>query len=86
MRLNRTSDLSAVSLFDGSIKIMSTMNGDIMYDIKDELMNDTVTSLAWMPVLEEAVNKQKLLGACLDGSIVRWTSDMRNSIEHISLN
>ena len=44
-----------------------------MYEMKDELMNDAVTSLAWKPVLEDAVNKQTLLGACLDGSIVRWT-------------
>ena len=75
-----------MSLFDGSLKIMSTASGDVMYEIKDEKMNDAVTSLAWKPVLEEAVNRQNLLGACLDGSIVRWNSSMRDSVEHISLN
>lgn len=86
MRMNRASDLSAVSLFDGSIKIISTMGGDIMFDIKDSEMTSTVTSLSWKPICEDNVSKQKLLGACLDGSIVRWTSSMGNSIEHISLN
>ena len=33
---NHTADLSAVSLFDGSIKIISNMGGDTMFDIKDE--------------------------------------------------
>jgi WD40 repeat protein len=86
MRLNRSADLSAVSLFDGSIKIMSTMSGDVMYEMKDVQMNDAVTSLAWKPVLEDAVSKQTLLGACLDGSIVRWTANCRDSVEHFSLN
>ena len=80
MRLNRSSELSAVSLFDGSIKIMSTMSGDVMYEMKDEQMNDAVTSLAWKPVLEDAVNRQCLLGACLDGSIIRWTANDRDSV------
>ena len=86
MRLNRSAELSAVSLFDGSIKIMSTMSGDVMYEMKDEQMNDAVTSLAWKPVLDDAVIKQSLFGACLDGSIVRWNANMRDSVEHISLN
>jgi WD40 repeat protein len=86
MTMNRTADLSAVSLFDGSLKIVSNMGGDTMYDIKDDQMNEAVTSLSWKPIPEDTFNKQKLLGACLDGSIIRWTSNMGNSVEHISLN
>jgi hypothetical protein len=75
-----------VSLFDGSIKIVSTMVGEAMYDIKDDDMTAPITSLSWKPISEEDVKKQQLLGACLDGSVVRWNSSMGNSIEHISLN
>merc|ERR1712241_80788 len=86
MAMNHTADLSAVSLFDGSIKIISNMGGDIMFDIKDSEMNTCISSLSWKPIKEDSFNRQKLLGACLDGSIVRWAPEMGNSIEHISLN
>ena len=86
MAMNHTADLSAVSLFDGSIKIISNMGGDIMFDIKDAEMNNVISSLSWKPIKEDSFNRQKLLGACLDGSIVRWTPEMANTIEHISLN
>ena len=84
--MNHTNDLSAVSLFDGSIKIISNLGGDVMFDIKDSQMNEVVSSLSWKPIKEDSFNRQKLLGACLDGSVVRWTPDMANSIEHITLN
>lgn len=86
MRINQCNELAAVSLFDGSLKIFSTMVGDTLFDIKDDVMNAPITSLAWKPIVDEEVSKQQLLGACLDGSVVRWKSDMGNSVEHISLN
>ena len=36
MRINQCNELAAVSLFDGSIKIFSTMVGDTIFDIKDD--------------------------------------------------
>ena len=84
--LNQSSELAAVSLFDGSLKIVSTMNGDIKYDIKDDEMNTPITSLSWLASREGIKKDQQLLGACLNGSIVRWTKGMRNSVEHINLN
>ena len=86
MRINQSTELAAVSLFDGSLKIYSTMVGDTIFDIKDSEMTAPITSLTWKPIDDEEVSKQKLLGACLDGSIVRWNSSMGNSVEHISLN
>ena len=84
--MNHSADLSAVSLFDGSIKIISNLGGDTMFNIKDAQMNEVVSCLSWKPVKEDNISRQKLLGACLDGSIVRWTADMQDSIEHITLN
>lgn len=49
-------------------------------------MRFPITSLTWKPTDDESMNQQKLLGACLDGGIVRWTSKMSNSVEHITLN
>ena len=50
-------------------------------------MNFPITSLTWKPSFEyDDVENQKLLGACLNGNIVRWTPSMKNSIEHIKLN
>ena len=86
LSINKSADLSAVSLFDGSIKIIANLGGEIMFDIKDPQMNEVISRLSWKPTTEDDFNRQKLLGACLDGSIVRWTPEMGNSIEHISLN
>ena len=36
MRFNTDAGLSAVSFFDGSLQIISTMLGDQMFQIKDE--------------------------------------------------
>ena len=62
------------------------MLGDRLYQIKDEEMNMPITSLTWKPTLDESTDSQRLLGACLDGSIIRWTTSMNNSVEHIMLN
>jgi len=86
MRINQCNELAAVSMFDGSLKVFSTMVGDTIFDIKDEDMTAPITSLTWKPITDEEVSKQSLLGACLDGSVVRWNSSMGNSVEHISLN
>lgn len=85
MSLNQNAELAAVSLFDGSLKI-STINGETKYDIRDEDMVTPITNLSWKPNREGAVKDQHLLGACLNGSIMRWTRSMRNSVEHITLN
>jgi WD40 repeat protein len=86
MRLNQCNELAAVSMFDGSLKIYSNYVGDTIFDIKDDDMTAPITSLAWKPIVDEEVSKQQLLGACLDGSVIRWNSSMGNSVEHISLN
>jgi len=62
------------------------MLGDRLYQIKDEQMTMPVTSLAWKPSRDESMDQQRLLGACLDGSILRWTSNLGNEVEHIMLN
>jgi len=62
------------------------MLGDRLYQIHDEEMTFPITSLTWKPTRDESADQQKLLGACLNGSIVRWTSNHSNSVEHIMLN
>ena len=57
-----------------------------MYQIKDEEMYFPITSLAWLPHVGDSMNMQRLLGACLNGSIVRWDASKGNSVEHIMLN
>lgn len=47
MRFNTDAGLAAVSFFDGSLQIISSMMGDQMFTIKDEEMNMPITSLAW---------------------------------------
>lgn len=86
MKFNSDAGLAAVSFFDGSLQIISTMLGDRLYQIQDDEMNMPITSLAWKPSRDESTDQQKLLGACLNGSIVRWTSNQSNSVEHIMLN
>jgi len=49
-------------------------------------MNFPITSLTWRPAMTDAMDQQRMLGACLNGSIVRWTHEMGNSVEHIPLN
>ena len=58
MRINQCNELAAVSLFDGSIKIFSTMVGDTIFDIKDDEMTAPITSLAWKSIVDEEVSKQ----------------------------
>lgn len=48
-------------------------------------MDKPVTSLAWKPSHDESMSQQRLLGACLDGSIVRWQSTNGSQVEHIML-
>lgn len=86
VRMNYDASLAAVAFFDGSLQIISTMLGDRMYQIHDEEMTMPITSLAWKPSRDESTHAQKLLGACLDGSIVRWTANQSNSVERIMLN
>lgn len=52
LRFNADAGLAAVSFFDGTLQIISTMLGDRLYRIKDEEMNMPVTSLAWKPSLD----------------------------------
>lgn len=86
MRFNTDAGLAAVSFFDGSLQIISTMLGDQMLSLKDDEMNFPITSLTWKPTDDDEISKQRLLGACLNGSIVRWTYNMGSSVEHIVLN
>ena len=86
MRFNSDAGLSAVSFFDGSLQIVSTMLGDQMIQIKDDEMNFPITSLTWKPTFDDNMEQQQLLGACLNGSIIKWNYSMGNSVEHITLN
>lgn len=86
VRFNSDAGLAAVAFFDGSLQIISTMLGDRLYQIHDDEMTFPITSLCWKPTRDESTDQQKLLGACLNGSIVRWTSNHSNSVEHIMLN
>lgn len=52
----------------------------------DDKMVMPITSLAWRPTPDEGSIPQKLIGACLNGSIIRWTAGHSNSVEHIKLN
>lgn len=83
VRFNRDASLAAVAFFDGSLQIISTMLGDRMYQMHDDEMVMPITSLTWKPTSDESTDSQKLLGACLNGGIVRWTSSQSNSVEHI---
>ena len=62
------------------------MLGDKLYEIsQDEQIKYPITAFAWKPTKEEGQGYQKLLGSCLDGSIVRWTQKCAASVEHIKL-
>ena len=84
--LDQNAKLAGVSFFDGSLKIVSTIDGQIRNEIKDDDMNTPITSLSWHTSRESMANGQELLGACLDGSIIRWNKGLTNSVEHINLN
>lgn len=56
MRFNSGADMSAVSFFDGSLQIVSTMFGDVMYKIKDDEMTFPITSLTWKPTFDDQVD------------------------------
>lgn len=86
VRFNSDSGLAAVTFFDGSLQIISTMLGDRLYEIHDDEMRMPITSLAWRPNLGNSAENQNLLGACLDGSILRWNTEQSNTVEHIMLN
>ena len=86
MRFNSSADHCALSFFDGSLQIVSTMFGDVIHTIKDDEMIFPITSLTWKPTFDESTDSQKLLGACLNGSIIRWQYSMGATVEHISLN
>ena len=86
VRFNQDAGLAAVSFFDGSLQIISTMLGDRLYKVHDDEMTFPITSLTWKPCRDESTDQQRMLGACLNGGIVRWTSRQGNSVEHIMLN
>ena len=54
LRFNTDSSLAAVSFFDGSLQIISTMLGDRLYQIHDSEMNMPITSLTWKPSMNES--------------------------------
>lgn len=86
VRFNLDAGLAAVSFFDGTLQIISTMLGDRLYEISDEEYTMPITSLTWKPTREVDTDSQKMLGACLNGSILRWTANQSNSVERIMLN
>lgn len=49
-------------------------------------MRMPITSLSWKPTRDSSTASQRLIGACLDGSIVRWTFDTGCLVEHHVLN
>ena len=56
--MNRHAELAAVSLFDGSLKIVKTENGRVKNNIQDEEMSTPITSLAWKRVRDANIKKQ----------------------------
>lgn len=85
LKFNLDSSLAAISFADGSLQIISTMLGDKLYEIKDEQMIFPVTCVAWKPTRSEKQEHQKVLGASLNGEILRWTSKNSNTVEHLRL-
>jgi|ERR1719273_556158 hypothetical protein len=61
------------------------MLGDKLYEIKDEEMRMPITNLTWKPTRNESQDAQKLLGSMLNGTIIRWTPQDANKVEHIEL-
>ena len=61
------------------------MLGDKLYEIKDEEMRFPITNLTWKPTRSESQDAQKVLGATLTGSIMRWTPHTANKVEHLEL-
>jgi len=86
LKLNPDAALAAVSFFDGSLQIVAPAVGEKIYEIKDDDMFMPITSLSWKPTRDVQQSSQRLIGACLDGSIIRWTFDCRNTVERIKLN
>ena len=74
LKLNLDSSLAAATLSDGSLQIINTMLGEKLYEIKDEKMMLPVTSVTWKPTRSEYQEHQKMLGASLNGEILRWTA------------
>lgn len=55
-RFNADAGLAAVSFFDGSLQIISTMLGDRLYQIHDDEMTFPITSLTWKPTRDESMD------------------------------
>ena len=75
-----------MSFSNGELSVLSTALGDSLYKIKDDEMKFPVTSLAWRPTIDTELYGQTLLGACCDGSILKWQANRGNSVDHIMLN
>ena len=86
MRFNHDASMTAITFTDGSMQIISSMLGDKLYSIHDPDQKFPITNLAWKPTIEATQDSQKLLASCTDGSILRWTATMANSVERIMLN
>jgi len=82
-RISQDGSIAAVSFSDGELKIISTLNGEVLHHIKDEELPYPVYSMCWKPVAEvDSQVAQKLIGVCADGRVISWTVHTGNKLEH----
>lgn len=82
-RISPDASLIAAGTRSGDMYIVDSQLGATQNHFKDEVMRYPVTAFSWKP---RPRGEQVLLGACCDGSIIRWSTLAPRSIEHIMLN
>ena len=82
MRFDSKATSAAASFEDNSIVIFDTVEdkAEKHYFIPGDQLEYPVTCFAWKP------GKQYLLGACVNGSVIKWTPKHLNTVEQIELN
>ena len=72
----------AVSFGNGKLQILSTNQGEILYDIDDKELRFPVFSMCWKPNVESGKNSQKLIGVAADGRVISWTIESGEKLQH----
>jgi len=84
----------AVSLGDSTVQILSADYKKLVNKFKMKPSDQNfdlkglypVTSLSWLPTKSADIKDWKLLGSCLDGSIIHWNPSMKNKAQQVLLN
>jgi len=71
---------------DGSIDIMSSMLGDRLYHLKDKEMFTPIMDLSWREKSKLIMAPQRFLAVNATSSILKWSSEKSEEVEHIELN